>query len=172
MAENAADLETPFWAFSLAVYAGDGVAEECLGLQERLGLDVNLLLFAAYIGAVDGVRLERQDVADAQAVVAVWHKEVVRSLRHARQALKSPSTDVDNPLQAANATLRLQTKRAELESERIEQAMLWRWWQALAGRPRSDGALANNVCGVLALYGDANAPCPRLLDAAAQYATK
>ena len=170
MAENMADLETPFWAFSLAVYASDGVAEECLGLQERLGLDVNLLLFAAYIGAVEGVRLERQDFAGAQAVVAEWHKEIVRSLRHARQALKPPSTDVDNPLRAATATLRLQAKRAELESEKIEQAMLWRWSrQQLASHPRSDGALANNVRGVLAFCGDADAPCPRLLDAAARY---
>ena len=170
MAENMADLETPFWAFSLAVYAADGVAEECLALQERLNLDVNLLLFAAYIGAVEGVRLERQDAADAQAVVAEWHNEIVRPLRAARQALKAPSTDVDNPLRAANATLRLQAKRAELESEKIEQAMLWRWSrQALAGRPRSDDALVNNARGVLTLYGDADARCPRLLDAAVRY---
>jgi uncharacterized protein (TIGR02444 family) len=170
MAENVADLETPFWAFSLAVYAGDGVAEECLALQERLNLDVNLLLFAAYIGAVEGVRLERQDVADAQAVVDEWHHEIVRSLRHARQVLKAPSTDVDNPLRAASATLRLQAKRAELESEKIEQAMLWQWSrQQLAGRPRSDGALVNNARGALAVYGDANAPCPHLLDAATRY---
>ena len=173
MSENAADLETPFWAFSLAVYAGDGVAEECLGLQERLGLDVNLLLFAAYIGAVEGVRLEAADVADAQTVVGEWHKEIVRSLRHARQALKPPSTAVANPLRGANATLRSQVKRAELESEKIEQAMLWRWSrQALASRPRSDDALAANIKSVLEFYGDANASCPRLLDASARYGKK
>jgi uncharacterized protein (TIGR02444 family) len=170
MAENVADLETPFWAFSLAVYAADGVAEECLALQERLNLDVNLLLFAAYVGAVEGMRLDRQDVANAHAVVAEWHNEIVRTLRHARQALKAPSTDVDNPLRAATETLRLQAKRAELESEKIEQAMLWRWSRhQLAGRPRSDGALVNNVRGVWVLYGDADARCPRLLDAAVRY---
>jgi uncharacterized protein (TIGR02444 family) len=167
MAENVADLETPFWAFSLAVYAADGVAEECLALQERLNLDVNLLLFAAYIGAVEGARLDRQDVANAHAVVAEWHNEIVRSLRHARQALKAPSTEIENPIQAPTAALRLQAKRAELESEKIEQAMLWQWSRhQLAGRPRSDGALVNNVRGVLALYGDADAPWPHLLDAA------
>jgi uncharacterized protein (TIGR02444 family) len=171
MAENVVDLDTPFWAFSLAVYAADGVAEECLALQERLNLDVNLLLFAAYIGAVEGVRLERQDVADAHAVVAEWHNEIVRTLRAGRQALNAPSTDVDNPLRAANATLRVQAKRAELESEKIEQAMLWQWSRhQLAGRPRGDDALVNNVRGVLTLYGDADAPCPRLLDAAVRYA--
>jgi uncharacterized protein (TIGR02444 family) len=173
MVENTADLETPFWAFSLAVYANDGVAEECLGLQERLGLDVNLLMFAAYFGAVEGVRLERQDVANANATVANWHKEIVRSLRGARQALKAPSADASNPLHAATATLRLQVKRAELESEKIEQAMLWQWSrQALAGPPRNDGALAANINSVLEFYGDADASCPRLFEAAARYANK
>ena len=86
MPENTPELETPFWAFSLAVYAADGVAGECLGLQERLGLDVNLLLFAAYSGAVEGVRLEPQDVASAHDAVAEWHAEIVRPMRTARRA--------------------------------------------------------------------------------------
>jgi uncharacterized protein (TIGR02444 family) len=173
MAENVADLETPFWAFSLAVYAADGVAEECLALQERLNLDVNLLLFAAYTGAVEGVRLAPPDVAAANVAVSDWHNEIVRPIRRARQALKAPSTDVDNPLQASNATLRLQVKRAELESEKIEQAMLWQWSrQALAGRSRNDGALAANIKSVLEFYGGADAPCPHLLKAAAGYAAR
>ena len=42
--------ETPFWQFSGAVYAHPGVAEACLDLQDRHGLDVNLLLFCAWAG--------------------------------------------------------------------------------------------------------------------------
>jgi len=34
-----------FWAFSLALYGKPGVAPALLGLQDRLGVDVNLLLF-------------------------------------------------------------------------------------------------------------------------------
>ncbi len=171
-------LVTPLWAFSLAVYGRDGVADECLDLQERLNLDVNLLLFAAFIGAVEGVRLETQDIAAAGAVVADWHGEIVRALRRARRALKAPSIDADNPLREASATLRAQVKAAELEAEMIEQAMLWQWSQPrLADRPRTDRnrALAANLRGVLEYYGiasaeaDAAAAIPHLLAAAAAY---
>ena len=81
-------LDTPLWAFSLAVYGGDGVADECLDLQERLGLDVNILLLAAFIGAVEGVQLESKDIAASSEVVAGWQSEIVRPLRQARRALK------------------------------------------------------------------------------------
>jgi uncharacterized protein (TIGR02444 family) len=171
-------LDTPFWDFSVTVYERDGVADECLGLQERLNLDVNLLLFVAFSAAVEGVRLEMQDIAAANAVVADWHGEIVRTLRRARRALKPASNDADSPLHEANATLRAQVKIIELEAERIEQAMLWEWSRRqLTGRPRTDRdqALAANLRGVLEFYGvadgraEAAAAVPHLLDAATTY---
>ena len=170
-------LDTPLWAFSLAVYSRDGVADECLDLQERLKLDVNLLLFAAFTGAVEGVTLDQRDIAAACGAVARWHDDVVRTLRTARHALKAPSLDAGNPYRDASAGLRAQVKPAELDAEKIELGMLWQWSRReLAGRPRSasDQALAANLRGVLEFYrlsGDqAAAACPRLLDAAAAYA--
>lgn len=171
-------LDTPLWAFSLAVYGGDGVEDECLDLQERLNLDVNLLLFAAFVGSVEGMQLDDQDIAVADTAVAGWHGEIVRALRRARRALKPPSADAGNPLREASATLRAQVKAAELEAEKIEQAMLLQWSQSrLAGRPRGDRnrALAANLRGVLEFYGvaggeaEAAAAIPRLLEAAATY---
>lgn len=171
-AENAPDLETPFWTFSLAVYASDGVAQECLSLQERLGLDVNLLLFAAYLGAVEGLRLDAHTVELAQNVVGDWHGDIVRGLRQVRQGLKAPS-DADDPLDGASAALRTPIKSAELEAERIEQAMLWRWLRANAHDLQHDGsALTPNLRQVLALYGDADAPSPHLIEAAIAYRTR
>ena len=158
-------LDTPLWAFSLAVYGGDGVADECLSLQERLGLDVNILLLAAFIGAVEGVRLESQDIAAASAAVADWQSEIVRPLRQVRRTLKPMSAE----------RLRAQVKAAELEAEKIELAMLWQWSRAeLAGRPSIDGtgALTHNLRGVLEFYGaaePANTALPRLLAAAVAY---
>lgn len=157
--------DTPLWAFSLAVYGGNGVAAECLDLQERLSLDVNILLFAAFIGAVEGVRLESQDIVAASAVVVGWQSDIVRPLRQVRRALKSMSAE----------GLRAQVKAAELEAEKIELAMLWQWsHQHLANRPRIDraDALAHNLRGVLEFYGaaePANAALPRLLAAATAY---
>ena len=42
-------LDNAFWKFSLAVYAAPGVPEECLAVQERYGVDVNVLLFCAWL---------------------------------------------------------------------------------------------------------------------------
>ena len=103
---SAQPLDTPLWAFSLAVYGGNGVADECLALQERLGLDVNILLFAAFLGAVEGAQLEVSDIAAASAGVAKWQDEIVRPLRQTRRALKS--MNAEGP--------RAQVKAAELEA--------------------------------------------------------
>ena len=149
-------LDNPFWAFSLKVYGAEGVADECLALQERLGLDVNLLLFAAYIGAVEGVTLDARDIAGAAGAVSAWHDDMVRALRGVRRSLKPLSLDARNPLRAAAADLRAQVKGAELEAEKIEQTMLWQWSRAnLGARAHGDGgaALAANLHAVLAHYG-------------------
>ena len=156
-------IETPLWAFSLAIYGGAGVADECLDLQERLGLDINILLFAAFLGAVEAVRLEVSDIAAANAEVAHWQTEIVLPLRQVRRALKPMSAE----------GLRAQVKAAELEAEKIELAMLWQWSRAeLAGRPRGDRTLAANLHAVLEIYGTADpadAALPSLLAAATAY---
>jgi uncharacterized protein (TIGR02444 family) len=167
----APSLDSPLWAFSLAIYGAEGVADECLDLQERFKLDVNLLLFAAYAGAVEGIQLNAQDVAAAAAAVSAWHAEIVRALRSVRRALKPVSLDDGNPLHPAAASLRAQVKAAELKAEKIELAMLWSWSrQHLAGRARGDAgaALAANLRALLAHYGaPAECAAPAMLRTAA-----
>ena len=40
-----------FWEFACELYAGEGVASVCLDLQDRLGLNVNMILFCYYASA-------------------------------------------------------------------------------------------------------------------------
>lgn len=122
-----------FWDFSLHVYAQPGVQEECLTLQERLGLDVNLLLFAAYAGAKLRIALSPRDLAELIAATEEWHVAIVRRLRATRTAMKKWSEDKDDPLAASAATLRLAVKKAELDAERIEHDRLALWAQTYAG---------------------------------------
>jgi uncharacterized protein (TIGR02444 family) len=160
MASNGAALDTPLWAFSLAVYAADGVAAECLDAQERFGVDVNVLLFAAYAGAVDGVQLDTQDIAAAAGVTSAWHSDIVHALRTARRALKHATLDNASPLRAAAAELRMHVKSAELESEKIEQIMLWSWWRQSTRRSRGnvETALDANLDSLLTHYGAPREP--------------
>ena len=78
----------PFWDFALDVYRQPGVSEACLQLQERDHVDVNLLLFACWVGASGGGRLNRDEVERCRDAVGPWHDAVVRPLRGVRRTLK------------------------------------------------------------------------------------
>ena len=136
---------SPFWGFSLAVYPRPGVEAACLGLQERHGLDVNLLLYALFAG-VAGRRLGAAEIANIAAGIAAWHEGVVRPLRRARRNAKAGLPPVDAALTEA---LRRRVADAEIEAERLEQLHI----EALAGsvtvvEADREGAAAAN----LALY--------------------
>ncbi len=117
------EVPSPFWSFSLAIYGAPGVQEECLHLQERYGVDVNVLLFCAYVGAAYGALLSDGDVRAAVAATRDWNRAIVGSLREARRALKPLAADASAPA----AALRTVVKGAELEAERIEQMTLEGW---------------------------------------------
>jgi len=146
-----------FWNFSLAVYRDPAVQRECLELQDRYGIDVNLLLFCAFVGAVHAALLSADEVKQAASAVAEWQRDVVVGLRGVRRALKPLAQDKAPP-GAAAAALRETVKAAELEAERIEQQMLERWAaERLAAWPRAEppAAVAANI---RALFAVASAP--------------
>lgn len=103
----------PLWSFSLAVYARPGVPAACLDLQDRLGQDVNLLLFAAWAGLECAARLTAEDLDRIDGAVAGWRDGMVRPLRALRRQAKT-----EDP------ALYKRLKAAELEAERVQQDRL------------------------------------------------
>ena len=98
------------WPFSLAVYHDDDVQKECLDLQDRHGIDVNMLLFCAFVGAVHGAIISERDVKDALSLIGAWNANVGRALRKVRRELKlfaDPS-----PIQIAAGELRTSVNAA------------------------------------------------------------
>jgi uncharacterized protein (TIGR02444 family) len=141
-----------FWSFSVAVYSDSGVQAECLDLQDRYGVDVNLLLLCAYVGAIGGAVLPQSDLREVAGLVADWHRRVVQSLRTARRALKPFAAD-PSPRGVLAAGLRSNVKAAELEAESIEQMMLEEWSARRIDRwPRAEpeAAVAANIRTLLA----------------------
>jgi uncharacterized protein (TIGR02444 family) len=106
-----------FWRFSLAFYSRAGVAPALLGLQDRAGVNVNLVLFALWAGACRGVRLAAADLARGEAAIAALDREVVRPLRALRRRLREAA---DPDMQA----LRRRIAALELAAERHVQARL------------------------------------------------
>lgn len=106
-----------FRAFALAVYEQDGVSAAALQLQNGCDVDVNVVLLAAYVGAVRGCAFGAEDLADAQRRVGAWQRDVVRPLRAVRSGLKlgpPPAPD------GATEDLRQRIKALELDAEMIE----------------------------------------------------
>jgi uncharacterized protein (TIGR02444 family) len=152
--------QSRFWSFSLSVYGQADVRQECLELQDRHGLDVNMLLFCAFVGAVHGAILPERDLTELLAAVGDWHDGVVRALRNARRALKRFAGD-RAPIGASAAALRTSVKAAELEAERIEQAMLEDWSVPRVGdwqRTEPGYAAAANIRTLLAICCDSAPP--------------
>lgn len=109
---------SPLTSFALAVYGREGVPAACLSLQDALGVDVNVVLFAAFVGAVRGEVLTEADVAAAGARIGGWHDDVVVALRTVRRRLKgypAPASGV-----AIAADLRRKLQSLEIEAELIE----------------------------------------------------
>jgi uncharacterized protein (TIGR02444 family) len=113
--------DAPFWDFSLRVYGVPGVAPACLALQERHGIDVNVLLLCCWLGHSRAAAPTRADIARLVDAVADWHRDVVRPLRAVRRRLKVPGPQISHDLAAA---LRTEVKRIELDAEHIEQLAL------------------------------------------------
>jgi uncharacterized protein (TIGR02444 family) len=106
-----------FKRFALELYRRAGVADACLDLQNRHDLDVNVVLFAAFIGAARRQTLTIADLDLAQRRVNPWHHEVVRPLRQVRQRLKTGPAPAPNE---ATAGLRRKLSQLEIEAELIE----------------------------------------------------
>lgn len=107
--------------FAVRIYAEPQVAAACLSLQNRHGLDVNVLLFAAYVDAVLDYPLSDAHAASAQALVAQWHDDVVLPLRAVRRRLKSGPKPAPNE---STEALREKIASVEIEAELVELSQL------------------------------------------------
>jgi len=105
-----------FWDYSLTVYGREGVASACLALQNRHGLDVNLLLFCGWSGA-QGVSLEAAELAALDELMRPWRESAVEPLRGVRRWLKGQSLV---PAASADA-LRERILAEEIRAEEIAQ---------------------------------------------------
>src|SRR5437868_13976812 len=85
------------WRFSLALYARPGVAEALIALQDQAGCDINLVLFALWLGAARGHRLDGAELAAAETMIAPLSHDVVAPVRQLRRRLKAePAGDLQD----------------------------------------------------------------------------
>jgi len=106
-----------FWRFSLAFYARPGVAPALIALQDRDGRDVNVILYAVWLGVARGHAMSAADLAAAESAAAPLRDAVVAGLRGLRRGLRShPDADVQ--------ALRRRIQALEIAAERAVQRRL------------------------------------------------
>jgi uncharacterized protein (TIGR02444 family) len=105
-------MRNPLWDYASTLYGLEGVAPACLVLQDRFGVDVNLLLYAAWL-AQQQRRLDTIHVKALDAVVSDWRDQVVRPLRALRRQLHAVAEATE--LYEGVKTLELQSEREQLD---------------------------------------------------------
>jgi uncharacterized protein (TIGR02444 family) len=124
-----------FWTFSLATYAAEGVAECCLAVQDEMGLDVNVLLYATWLASRER-KMTEAHLAALEACIRPWRQRVVLPLRALRNALR------DYP----DASLvREGVKELELQSEQQQQNMMWEFCNSMEALPLEKQPLEGNL---------------------------
>lgn len=83
-----AQLDNPFWRFSIAVYQEGAVKKACISLQDEYKINVNLLLLCCWL-AYEVEEIPPTDFLPAVHLVDHWHDNVTQMLRQTRRWLYS-----------------------------------------------------------------------------------
>jgi uncharacterized protein (TIGR02444 family) len=134
-------MSNPFWEYSLVTYQVDEVAKTCLSLQDLFGMDVNQLLYAAWL-ASNNQCLNVSHLAELDALVAEWRDSVVRPLRALRRQLRD---------WAAATAVHDELKALELQAEHEQQDMMYAFYQGAPVLVGADRPLRANLVEVALL---------------------
>lgn len=128
-------MNNPFWEYSLSHYAREGVAEACLALQDGHGLDVNMLLYGAWLGSM-GQPLEPGHLSALEEEIRQWRERVVLPLRTLRREWRDypPVTE-----------LRERLKEMELEAEHRQQDRMLQFYRSAPALPVAGGDTGANL---------------------------
>jgi len=143
-------LPHPFWNFSLELYAGEGVAQACLDLQERRGCDVNVLLFCCWLGVSGRPTLTAERLRALLKVSDAWQAEIIGPLRAVRRQLKDGSWP--GALPETVDSVRRRVADAELAAEHAEQLRLASLHAPPADRDRAAEKRLRSAVGNLGVY--------------------
>ena len=113
--------ESPFWQFSLELYAHREVEKCCLQLQDNCGIDVNVLLYILWLASRQR-QVGNDDIVAMDAAVTGWRTQVVVPLRGIRRALQAPGVGCAN---SGENSFRDRIKAVELEAEKVQQDLLF-----------------------------------------------
>jgi uncharacterized protein (TIGR02444 family) len=128
-------MSNPFWDYSLASYSLHGVANSCLALQDTCGLDVNLLLYAAWLAHMDQC-LSDEHLAVVEAEIVDWREQVIKPMRALRRQLQDYTRA---------AGVREEIQALELRAEQQQQDLMFACFQRTGDLSRAPRPLRKNL---------------------------
>ena len=107
------------WQFSLRVYTQPDVERTCLTLQDKWGMDVNLILACCWAGLSGRGALTIAELNELEQAVRAWREQIIFALRRLRKQIKISPLHTE-----ATKEIYEQVKLLELKSEEAEQLQL------------------------------------------------
>jgi uncharacterized protein (TIGR02444 family) len=145
----------PFWDYALPLHETKGVGEAVIALQDRHGVNVNVMLLSCWVGATGRGRLGEDGVRKAIEASRTWNRDVVQQLRQVRRVMRPGIPPIDKAL---SDSIRRRILEIELDCERAEIVMLGQAFdraarEGLPAHERADDVAANlrdyfNVMGI------------------------
>ena len=119
---------SPLWRFSNNIYRKEGVSEILLHVQDKFFIDINMILFVAWLASINR-SLTAADIQDAQKLVSRWRVMVIVPVRNIRRSLKDFS-GIDY--------LYEEVKKLEIDTEKEELKILYDNYISLSSEQKSE----------------------------------
>ncbi len=118
-----------FWSWALRIWGNPELEAILLKWQERYGIAILVILFVAWLSREDKA-LSVEQIADLQATIDPWVRDVVLPLRTSRQRWRQ---------QSALASLKPRLAQLELRAEQELAELCWAWLEEQPLLPPSSG---------------------------------
>ena len=115
------DAAAEVWELTLATYAGEGVAAACIGLQDRHGVGVSVLLALTALAALDYPVPDERGMAVVLERAESWQRRVIEPLRASRRELPQAAPTL---IADAAQTVARHLLAQEIETERLQQQLV------------------------------------------------
>jgi len=141
----------PFWDFSRRFYRKPGVADACLFVQDRYGLNVNLIMLCVWLAKTGGGVLATGKITAALQRISDWEFSVIKPLREIRRVCRHEALGIPEFLLQL---FQPEVENTELEAEHVEQLVLAEFARGLSPADGSDTP-ADDAAQSLKNYVDA-----------------
>ncbi len=126
----------PFQEFSASLIRKPGVADACLFVRDRYGLNVNLILFCVWVADGGSGSLSIEAATAVVRRIADWEQQVVEPLRDIHRACRHEPLGIPEFLLH---TFEPHIETAGVEADRVEQLVLADFVQSMPVAGADDG---------------------------------